>query len=582
MKEKINSYSMKIELGILYVLLALIPSIQIIAVANFIDKVTLSFNGSASKDEVYIACVYIFLCLLGNLVFSELIKLSKIYYIQKYDIKIKDKILSKRSRLKYKYIEDKDICDDIQVIEDEPANKLLNVVTSILEIINIIIRIVGFVAIIIMQLWWIGLIVLFVVGIVTLISYKSGQIKYDAYEESAKYNRRAKYLQKVLSSRDHAQERKLFGFFDKVNLMWKNQYEKMRNVEYNANVKVFLQLGFSEGIANLLILILGVILLYPLSVGNMSVGIYISLISGSFKIVDIITRELSSNIENLTENMVFYNKLKSFLQLEEIDDIPFNNFTLTKFKTIEMKDVTFTYPKTEKLILNKLNLKFDFGKRYALVGANGSGKSTIVKLLLGLYEDYEGEILIDGVDIRKFSKKDLVNFEHAVLQDFSRYSISIKDYICLGTTKNILEKDILEVLEKVGMRKKVDELNFGINTNLGKLDEDAVDLSGGQWQRIEIARSLINDKAFTILDEPTSAIDPISEMKLYKLFSKAIKDRTSLIITHRLGAARIADEILLLKDGVIKEQGTHDELMNLHGVYYEMFDAQRSWYDEEK
>ncbi|MNP20635.1 Lipid A export ATP-binding/permease protein MsbA [compost metagenome] len=230
------------------------------------------------------------------------------------------------------------------------------------------------------------------------------------------------------------------------------------------------------------------------------------------------------------------------------------------------------------MILKGLSLKLFSKRHYAFVGVNGAGKTTITKLLTGLYDNYAGEILIDGKKIRDFSQAELKSLFSIVYQDFAKYQVPMVDSIGLGDVRDMPMENVDGPLKVLGLNRAVSKMRSGIKTPLGRIYEDGIDLSGGQWQKVAIARSLVSRAPMHILDEPTAALDPVAESELYELFRKASKNKSTIFITHRLGAARIADEVFVIADGRVSEQGTHKELMDKGGIYAEMFEAQRGWY----
>ena len=214
------------------------------------------------------------------------------------------------------------------------------------------------------------------------------------------------------------------------------------------------------------------------------------------------------------------------------------------------------------------------------MGVNGAGKSTITKLLTGLYDEYEGEILINGKELRFYPAAALKALFSVIYQDFSHYQISLLDNIAIGDISHETDDSrILQAALEVGLGETVNKMKDGIKTQLGKIDADGIDISGGQWQKIAIARSVISTAPIKILDEPTASLDPISENKLYKQFKEIMAEKTAILISHRLGAARLVDEIFVLDKGIIAERGCHNELMKRKGIYAHMFDEQREWYE---
>jgi len=268
--------------------------------------------------------------------------------------------------------------------------------------------------------------------------------------------------------------------------------------------------------------------------------------------------------------------------LDEENDALLPPETDLEFFCLEFKNVSFKYPGTDTYILKNLNLHIKNGIHYAFVGKNGSGKTTIIKLITGLYSNYKGEILLNGKDLQLYSRAVLKGMFSGVYQDFARYAISAEDNITLGDINNILSPlTITKAKEAAASFDILDEilaLPQGFKTPLGKIEEGGVDISGGQWQRIAMARSLVSPAPFRILDEPTAALDPISESRMYENFEKMNEGKTTVFISHRLGSTKIADKIFVIDQGAIAEEGNHDELMAKNGLYAGMYESQRSWY----
>ncbi len=219
------------------------------------------------------------------------------------------------------------------------------------------------------------------------------------------------------------------------------------------------------------------------------------------------------------------------------------------------------------------------GKHYAFVGKNGTGKTTVTKLLTGLYSEYEGEILINGAELRTIPPATIKALFSVVYQDFAKYFIPLKDNIALGDVSGSnTESRVQSAAEEAGLDGTIAELRDGINTPLGRILPNGQDISGGQWQRVAIARSLMSRAPVKMLDEPTAALDPVSESRIYHEFEMLMRGKTTVFISHRLGSTKLADEILVIGNGVVSERGTHEELMHENGQYAEMFEAQRGWY----
>lgn len=274
----------------------------------------------------------------------------------------------------------------------------------------------------------------------------------------------------------------------------------------------------------------------------------------------------------------------------EFMDIPNNMYqgSLTVEKRndrnyqIEFKNVSFKYPGTDEWALRNVSMKFNIGERLAVVGRNGSGKTTFIKLLCRLYDPNEGIITLNGIDIRKYNYLEYMSIFSIVFQDFKLFAFPLGENIAASSEYD--KERIEKCLEEAGFDKRLKSMPFGIDTYLYKhFNKNGVDVSGGEAQKIAIARCLYKDAPFIILDEPTAALDPIAEYEIYTKFNDIINDKTAIYISHRLSSCRFCDEVAVFDNGCMIQQGTHDELLEeKDGKYYELWNAQAQYYTEEK
>ena len=227
----------------------------------------------------------------------------------------------------------------------------------------------------------------------------------------------------------------------------------------------------------------------------------------------------------------------------------------------------------KKQVLKQIDFTFEEGKIYGLLGRNGAGKTTIIKLLTGLYPQYSGEIWIDDRELRTLPPSELKAMFSVVYQDFAKYEVPFAESITLK--QRPLRPAVLHDLSLDAVEAALPQ---GEATPLGRVRAGGVDLSGGEWQRVAIARSLMSQAPVYILDEPTAALDPVAESEVYELFGRISQGHAALLITHRLGAAKLADEILVIDGGRLAEQGSHEALLRRGGLYASMFEAQKGWY----
>lgn len=247
---------------------------------------------------------------------------------------------------------------------------------------------------------------------------------------------------------------------------------------------------------------------------------------------------------------------------------------------IEFRNVSFRYPGTESYALKDVSLKFKVGRRLAVVGQNGSGKTTFIKLLCRLYDPVEGQILLNGIDIRKYNYREYLNVFSVVFQDFKLLSFPLGQNIATGQVYEM--ETAKECLEKAGIWERVRSMKNGLDTFLYKdMDEGGVQISGGEEQKIAIARALYQDAPFLILDEPTAALDPVAEYEIYTRLDEIVEDRTAIYISHRLASCRFCDEIVVFHEGRMVQKGSHEELVSCeNGKYRELWEAQAQYYAE--
>ncbi len=248
---------------------------------------------------------------------------------------------------------------------------------------------------------------------------------------------------------------------------------------------------------------------------------------------------------------------------------------------VEFRDVSFRYPGSGQYALRHVNMKFRVGQRLAVVGPNGSGKTTFIKLLCRLYEPTEGAVLLNGFDIRKYDYREYMSIFSVVFQDFTLADMPLGENVAASSEYD--RARALSCLEKAGFSESLKKLPKGLDTCLNKtLDKDGIDLSGGERQKVALARALYKDAPFIVLDEPTAALDPIAEAEIYRKFNDIIEDRTAIYISHRLSSCKFCDEILVFDRGGIVQKGTHEELVSdTAGKYHELWHAQAQYYDED-
>jgi len=325
-------------------------------------------------------------------------------------------------------------------------------------------------------------------------------------------------------------------------------------------------------------------LIYMVSNGNVELGnfvLYFGAIAGFSGFINTI----AGNINEINGANVQMNDARAFLECSDEPETenPAQLPPLDSAIAISFKNVDFSYNEESKKILDNFNLEIKAGEKIALVGVNGAGKTTIVKLLCGFYTPDSGDVLINGISIKKFKKQDLYKLFSAVFQDIVIMPFTIGENVSMTAICESDRDRIWQSLEIAGLRKDIEKYSDGIDSPMLKdFDENGVVLSGGQQQKLLMARALYKNAPLLILDEPTAALDPIAESETYEMFHGISKTKTALYISHRLASTRFCDRIIFLKDGKTAEMGSHSKLMKKGGEYANMFEIQSHYYNKKE
>lgn len=559
---------------------ALIPTAQVLVIARFVDTALAIFGGTVPRSAILVPLAL----LIGLIAYQNVIGKLMVFANRKYDFRLEEAfraaVVDKRARLEYRHIEDNDTWELIQRIGTNPGQKISEGQYNLMEQTATIVRIVSLLSLVMTQVWWAGLVILAACIPLAFLAAKSGKQVYESQKESQKHNRRAGYYQGLLLGRDNVEERALFAYSRQINDRWYEKYDIARRIDLKAYGLRLLKIKGSGLITLMFSLLIVGVLILPLSSGALSVGTFMGLSTATFDLVQTMTWKLNYNLSLLAQHREYLKDLTAFCALSEQEgvlELPAEPAPV--FETLEFRYVTFAYPGTDKEILKDFCLTLKRGIHYAFVGVNGAGKTTVTKLLTGLYTNYEGEILLNGKELRTYSPAELKALFSVVYQDFSRYYLPVKESIGLGNVRHMENTEAVgRAVEAIGLSEAVDKLPQGLDTWLGKIKTDGTDLSGGEWQRVAIARSLVSPAQIRILDEPTAALDPVAESRVYETFGRISQGKSTIFITHRLGAAKLADVIVVIDGGRAAEQGSHQELMDRGGLYAAMFDSQRSWY----
>lgn len=511
-------------------------------------------------------------------VFSEVLLTGLDRYVEiRFDMQITDRlekeIVRKYRKLDYSCYEDPQTYDSISRISQNPGEKIRMIFWKLCEMVRIIILLIGY--LLIFQQASPLLVGIFLLFLPPMLyeNYKAGCLWYDLYSRQTADERKIAYYERLLTGKTSLAELKIYQATDYIEKLWKKQSSKLRKEKEETLIRVEKTLLRKSTFSALWYLCSGGFLLYGVITGRISVSMFLVLFQTILNIVDTVNGLLET-FGNFSREIQEMSYLHSFFALK---NIPERKGCIDRsVRRIRFEHVCFSYPNAGTETLHDISFELDLSKSTAIVGENGSGKTTIIKLLCGLYQPTSGRILFDEYDIRNLNNGEIGKAIKVVFQDFFQYELTIRENIGFGNLARIShDLELQEVLDAVHL----EELKkLGLDTSLGKLEHEGIDLSRGQWQRLAVGRIFLNDTGYAVLDEPTASVDPVSEYNMYQLFYLLLRSRGSLMISHRLASAKMADHILVLKNGTIAEQGNHTELMKNQELYHELFCRQAEWY----
>ena len=391
------------------------------------------------------------------------------------------------------------------------------------------------------------------------------------------------YYSDIMINKDMAKEIKLLGlgdtFITKYKQVFKKYYDGLKKLMLREGVGQIL-VGF---VSTLVSLGLFLYVSYNVVYNNGKIGDY-SLYTGALTSITGYVTTLMTATATIYEGTLFINNMIEFMK-EEPKIVSVSEEALVPKKgslhTIEFKNVSFRYPGTDRFVLKNLNVTFEPNDSVVLVGLNGAGKTTLIKLITRLYDPTEGVILLDGEDIRKYDIKALYHLYGIIFQDFGKYAESLRENITLGDVeRKHNEDDVRLAAERADADGFIEKLPRGYETPLTRMfEEDGIELSGGQWQKISVARAFYKDSDILILDEPTASLDAIAEKQVFDRYRELAGNKLTIFVSHRLWGAVSASKIIVISDGEIVEIGTHSELMDNKGEYYRLFVTQAERYN---
>ncbi|MBP0017162.1 MAG: ABC transporter ATP-binding protein [Cyanobacteria bacterium SBLK] len=403
---------------------------------------------------------------------------------------------------------------------------------------------------------------------------------YDCQRQLTEVERKSQYINSIVTEDKYAREVRLFNLGSFLLDRYQEIRDKLRQQYIRLNLRTSAKNILSQLISNAIVFGFYIFIVYRTVQGFITLGdlviYYQALQRGSGAL-----QGMFVSFSKLYEHNLFIHNLFEFLdfKLTIAETENPQKFPQPIQQGIVFNGVCFRYPSSQQETLTDISLSIKPGEKIALVGENGSGKTTLVKLLGRLYDIDRGSITIDGIDLREFPVTALRREISIVFQDYARYHLTVKENIWLGNIDSPLDSDkIIAAARDAGVDELISQLPQGYETILGKRFDGGEELSVGQWQKVALARSFLRDSQLLILDEPNSALDPKAEERVFQQFHQLLEDKAAILISHRLSSVKMADRIYVMEKGRIAESGTHEELMQLGGIYFSLFETQAQYY----
>lgn len=582
-----TSHVMTVAMALISIVSGFLPAVSVWITRGVVDSVIIAaFSTKHNLGPVWFFVIAQLLIGLVQSLFSTVSNIVQQLLQERIANRVQSMILRKADTLDLAFFEDSEFYDKLRNASDESVYKPMQMVSQLFDFVKTVVALFSMLTLLLSLAWWLAVIALLMPIPSFISNSRYGWRGYHKMRRQSPERRRMLYLIRLMTTDTYNKEIKLFN----LGHFFVKQYDEVAEDLYQQDKKIVVPrylAGFGWGsLSNL---------------ANSAIYIYVALQAvarvitiGSLTMYTQAAMQVGSNFQGLLgdisgiyENNLYVDTLYEFLEYQPRIISPVLPQSIERDPVIagldiEFRNVSFTYPGKDpetQAALRNVSFTIKAGEAIALVGRNGAGKTTIVKLLTRLYDPDEGQILIGGRDIREYAIHELRHVIGVIFQDYVTYYMSARENIGVGRIDDIENMDLIErAAGKSGASSVITKLPDGYQTMLGRWFKDGLQLSGGEWQKVALARAFMRDAPILILDEPTSSLDAQAEYEIFTKFRLLTEGKTAVFISHRFSTVRLADRIFVIEHGVLQESGSHAELIALNGRYAELFNIQAEAY----
>lgn len=533
-------------------------------------------NALQKKMHIKIIFFYVILYIsvdLADTLYKYGLQYYKTRFSYGFNLHFNIKILEKASKLKLKDYEDSETYNMISRAQDEGNGKQLVYIETFMNIFSGIITMISYLLIIISFKPQLVIIIIIVPIIKYLITKKIGILSFDLLKRRTNDLRKSRYFQYLMTYGEYFKELKIFNLFSVFIEKYKFYTKKFNDENLCLERKKAVSLSIVSIIETLVDGGLFSYIVYNGYIGTILIGNVLTYMKAITQVKQQMTVVLGTFSEIYKESF-FIDQIIDYFQLLETNEE--RKIVINSIENIKIEDLSYKYKEGQDYILKNINLEIKRNETVAFVGQNGSGKTTLIKLIMGFYDDYEGNIYINGIELKKIDQKSLIDKIATVFQDYVKYQATFRENISYGNMSVFEDDSVLySICEELGIKRLIENSENKLDSQIGHWFDNGMQISIGQWQKVALARAFIKNAELYILDEPNSALDSIAEADMLKLYEKIIRNHMGIIVTHKFNVlVKRVDRIVVLSEGVISGIGTHESLLKLNSDYRKMYEAQ--------